>query len=152
LASQILAGRTIIVVDDDPAVVAAMRALFASWKASAVGGADAGAALAALVAADGDARRVADLIIADLRLAEGASGIDAVGELRHALGAGTPALIVSGDTSSAAQAEVEAADIRLLLKPVVATALKEAAEAALEASAGVVAAPARRRTPLLAGR
>ena len=52
-------------------------------------------------------------------------------ELRAALGAGTPALIVSGDTSGAAQAEVQAAGIRLLLKPVVAAALKDAAEAAL---------------------
>ena len=35
--SRTLVGRRIVVVDDDPAVVAAMRALFASWKAVAVG-------------------------------------------------------------------------------------------------------------------
>jgi hypothetical protein len=38
---------------------------------------------------------------------------------------------VSGDTSGAAQAEVRAAGVELLVKPVVATALKEAAEGAL---------------------
>ncbi len=144
-ASKALAGRTIIVVDDDPAVLAAMCALFASWKASAIGGADAKAALASLAASDGGLRRGADLVIADLRLADGASGIDAVAELRQALGAGTSALIVSGDTSGAAQAEVEAASIRLLHKPVVATALKEAAEAALEARSDDGRAPTGRR-------
>jgi len=108
---------------DDPAVVDAMRALFASWKATAVGGADANSALAAITAADGTVRGDVDLIVADLRLADGKSGIDAIARLRDALGAGTPALIVSGDTSAAAQAEVRSAGIRLLLKPVVAAAL-----------------------------
>jgi CheY-like chemotaxis protein/anti-sigma regulatory factor (Ser/Thr protein kinase) len=129
--ARTLAGRRIVVVDDDPAVVAAMRALFASWKATAVGGADAGSALAALATADGSARGEVDLIVADLRLADGKSGIDAIARLRSALGSATPALVVSGDTSGAAQAEVRAAGVELLVKPVVAAALKDAAEAAL---------------------
>jgi DNA-binding response OmpR family regulator len=72
-----------------------------------------------------------DLIVADLRLADGKSGIDAIARLRSALGSATPALVVSGDTSGAAQAEVRAAEVELLVKPVVATALKNAAEGAL---------------------
>ncbi|MEO8303357.1 MAG: hybrid sensor histidine kinase/response regulator [Betaproteobacteria bacterium] len=132
IAARALAGRTVVVVDDDPAVVAAMRSLFASWKACAVGGADADATLATLAATPGASYGKVDLIIADLRLADGASGIDAIAKLRCTLGNDTPALIVSGDTSGAAQAEVDAAQIRLLFKPVVATALKEAAEAALD--------------------
>ena len=130
-ATRTLAGRRIVVVDDDPAVVAAMRALFASWKAVAAGGADAGSALAALAASAGSAGSAVDLIVADLRLADGKSGIDAIAQLRSALGRGIPALVVSGDTSDAAQAEVQAAGVELLLKPVVAAALKDAAEAAL---------------------
>ena len=110
-----------------------MRALFASWKATAVGGADANSALAALATADGTVRGEVDLIVADLRLAEGKSGIDAIARLRCALGSATPALVVSGDTSGAAQAEVRAAGVVLLVKPVVAAALKVAAEAALHA-------------------
>jgi len=130
-ASHELEGRRIVVVDDDPAVVAAMQALFASWKAIATGGADSASALAALASRGGNGTIGVDLIIADLRLADGASGIDAVARLRDALGLRTPALIVSGDTSSAARAEVHAAGIHLLLKPVVPTVLKDAAEAAL---------------------
>jgi signal transduction histidine kinase len=129
--AQALAGRCVVVVDDDPAVVGAMGALFASWKALATGGADADSALAAVAAIDCGAPRRVDLIIADLRLADGRSGIDAIARLRDALGPGTPALIVSGDTSGRAQDEALAAGIRLLLKPVVANALREAAEAAL---------------------
>ena len=85
-ASRTLVGRRIVVVDDDPAVVAAMRALFASWKAVAVGGADARSALAALAASHGSARNDVDLIVADLRLAGGASGIDAIRALRQRAG------------------------------------------------------------------
>ncbi len=129
--TRTLAGRRIVVVDDDPAVVAAMRALFASWKATAVGGADANSALAALAASDGSVCGEVDLIVADLRLADGKSGIDAIARLRSALGSATPAFVVSGDTSGAAQAEVRAAGVELLVKPVVAAALKDAAEDAL---------------------
>ena len=129
--ARTLAGCRIVVVDDDPAVVGAMRALFASWKATAVGGADASSVLAALAAADGSARGAVDLIVADLRLADGKSGIDAIARLRSAFGSATPALVVSGDTSGAAQAEVRAAGVELLVKPVVAAALKDAAEGAL---------------------
>jgi signal transduction histidine kinase len=130
--AQALAGTRIVVVDDDPAVVDAMRALFASWEATAAGGDSASSALAALAMAGGAAQSRVDLVIADLRLANGASGIDAIIELRSRLGTETPALVVSGDTSAAARVEVESAGIRLLLKPVVAAALREAAAAALQ--------------------
>ena len=142
-ASRVLEGRCVVVVDDDPAVVAAMRALFASWKALATGGTDARSALAALTAIGRAGSDGVDLIIADLRLADGASGIDAIARLRDALGQRTPALIVSGDTSDAALAEARAAGIHLLLKPVVGSALKDAAEALLEAHVPIVAAASR---------
>ncbi len=74
----------------------------------------------------------ADLIVADLRLADGASGIDAIGDIRAAQGSAVPALIVSGDTSETAREEACAAGITLLSKPVVASALRMAAERALE--------------------
>ncbi len=127
-ASRTLEGRRIVVVDDDPAVVAAMQALFVSWNALVTSGSDASSALATLP--DGGSSTV-DLIVADLRLAEGQSGIDAIARLRGVLGADTPAIVVSGDTSSAARAEVRAAGVKLLLKPVVAAALRSAAEEAV---------------------
>ncbi len=127
-----LAGRRIVVVDDDPAVVAAMHALFASWHAVATGGADARSVLAARIDGVG-----VDLIVADLRLAGGESGVEAIRQLRAHFGSDTPAIVVSGDTSTAAQAEVRAAGVKLLVKPVVAAALKVAAESAIGMRAGV---------------
>ena len=118
-------GRSIIVIDDDPAVVVAMEALFTSWGACVAAGANAAAALEAQRGAR------ADLIVADLRLADGASGIAAVAAIRAAQGVPVPALIVSGDTSEVARTESSVAGITLLSKPVVATALRSAAEGAL---------------------
>ena len=130
-ALPMLAGRRVIVVDDDPAVVAAMHALFASWHAIASGGPDADTALAALGDHVGRNGVAVDLIVADLRLADGQSGIGAISRIRSRLGSGIPAIVVSGDTSSAAQDEVRAAGVSLLVKPVVASALRNAAEAAI---------------------
>ncbi len=129
--SPMLSGRRVIVVDDDPAVVAAMHALFASWHAVASGGADADRALATLDD-HGERNGVAvDLIVADLRLADGQSGIRAISRIRARLGAGIPAIVVSGDTSTGAQEEVRAAGVKLLVKPVVAGTLRSAAEEAI---------------------
>ena len=129
--SSALAGRRVIVVDDDPAVVAAMHALFASWHAVASGGPDASSALATLGDHAGRNGVALDLIVADLRLADGQSGIGAISRIRSRLGAGIPAIVVSGDTSRAAQDEVRAAGVKLLVKPVVAAALRSAAEEAI---------------------
>jgi signal transduction histidine kinase len=129
--SPTLAGRHVIVVDDDPAVVAAMHALFASWNAVASGGSDADRALGTLNAHGERNGAAVDLIVADLRLADGQSGIGAISRIRAHVGAEIPAIIVSGDTSSAAQDEVRAAGVRLLVKPVVAAALRSAAEEAI---------------------
>ena len=134
LSANTLSGRRVVVVDDDPAVVAAMQALFASWDAIATGGPDASLALATLADDEGGDDAV-DLIVADLRLADGNSGIDAIGTLRERLGVDTPAIVVSGDTSAAAEREARDAEVRLLLKPVVAAALKDAAERAMSSRA-----------------
>ncbi len=122
------AGRSVAVVDDDPAVVAAMSTLFASWGARVAGGEDAVSVQRALRGA------APDLIVADLRLAEGGSGIDSIATLRRAHGEATPALIVSGDTGDEALAEARAAGITMLAKPVVASALRLAAERAMAAN------------------
>ncbi len=120
-----LGGRRIVVVDDDPAIVAAMQVLFTSWQARIVGGENVYSALAAA------GEDPVDLIVADLRLSDGASGIDAIDRLREARGRAIPALLVSGDTSEAARAAARASGITLLAKPVVAHALRTAADRAL---------------------
>jgi len=122
-ARHALAGALIAVVDDDAASVDAMRVLFGAWGAAVAGGAD----VDSLLASCGDTARYPDLIVADLRLAGGASGVDAVLRLRNEFGAAIPALVISGDTGSAAERRVRDAGLALLPKPVVAATLKSAA-------------------------
>jgi len=89
-----------------------------------------------------------DLIIADLRLADGASGVDAVASLRALLRADIPAMVVSGDVTESARAEARASRMSLLSKPVVAPALFAAARAAME----LRFPDAPERSPVNAGR
>jgi len=126
-----LAGVLVAVIDDDRAAIAAMRALFATWGAEVAGGRDAHATLGAC----GDAGRYPDLIVADLHLENGASGIAAVLRLRAEFGLAIPALIVSGDTAASAQRRVREAGLALLPKPVSAPALAAAAGALVAGAA-----------------
>jgi CheY-like chemotaxis protein len=111
-----------------PAKFAAMEALFETWGARVLAASDLDGAL---VGGGMAALAESDLVVADLRLAEGASGVDAVHALREMVGRSVPALIVSGDTTDTARAEVAAAGMALLHKPVVAAALHDAAAHAL---------------------
>lgn len=118
-----LADRVVAVVDDDPATVDAMTTLFETWGATVVGA----QTLDGLMTRIGDVARYPDLIVADLRLADGDSGIRAVRRLRDELGYPVPAIIVSGDTGTRADREARAAGLLLLGKPVVPSTLEAAA-------------------------
>jgi len=118
-----LTGACIAVIDDDPAAVEGMRALFSSWGAEVAGGAHADEVLAAL----GEVERYPDLIIADLRLSGDASGLAAIARLRRELGEPVPALVVSGDSGASAEREVSDAGLVLLRKPVAPASLEAAA-------------------------
>ena len=126
------AGRLVAVVDDDATTVDAMRTLFETWGADVAGGDTCGALIENL----GAFARYPDLIVADLRLAQNHSGIEAVRRLRDELGYAIPAIIVSGDTGTRADREARAAGLTLLPKPVVGTALHAAAIASMRPTAG----------------
>jgi signal transduction histidine kinase len=119
------AGRVVAVVDDDAETLDAMHTLFETWGATVA----CGDSVESLLVAIGDVERYPDLIVADLRLADGASGIDAVRQLRHELGMPIPAIIVSGDTGTNADREARAAGLMLLPKPVVGATLRATASA-----------------------
>jgi CheY-like chemotaxis protein len=109
-----------------------MRTLFETWGADVAGGDTCGALIENL----GAFARYPDLIVADLRLAQNHSGIEAVRRLRDELGYAIPAIIVSGDTGTRADREARAAGLTLLPKPVVGTALHAAAIASMRPTAG----------------
>ncbi|MCC7327345.1 MAG: hybrid sensor histidine kinase/response regulator [Burkholderiales bacterium] len=123
-------GALVAIVDDDPSAVDAMTALFETWGASVAGGSDAQELLAAL----GQVERYPDLVVADLRLARGETGIDVVARLRDELGVTVPALLVSGDTGPAALRDARLAGMLLLGKPVVPAVLHATATALIAAA------------------
>jgi len=80
-----------------------------------------------VLAALGEAERYPDLIVADLRLGDDASGLAAIARMRDELGEPVPALVVSGDLRAGTAREVREAGFLLLAKPVVPASLEAAA-------------------------
>lgn len=113
-------GLLVLVIDDEAAVRMGMRALLESW----------GCRVRACRAYD-EAARIVDeggppvgLVIADFRLREHESGIEAVRHLRERLG-NVPALLVTGDTASERVREAQASGLPVLYKPVPAERLMQ---------------------------
>lgn len=107
-----VAGLRVLVIDDEVAVRKGMRALLQGWSCEALLADCADDALAVL---NGDAP---DVIIADYRLRNGKTGVDAIERVRARFGASIPALIVTGDTAPARLREAQASGHALLHKPV----------------------------------
>ncbi|MBC7984256.1 MAG: response regulator [Candidatus Obscuribacterales bacterium] len=117
-APDLLADRTILVMDDEASVRIGMQSLLESWGCHCVATADAEEALSVLK------NQVPDFIIADLRLGDNRNGIDAVRILRAALGDNIPAVVLSGDTATERIREVSAAGLTMLHKPLKAIRLR----------------------------
>jgi len=115
-----LRGRLIVVIDDDAPVLDGMRGLLRSWRCEVVTAASGAAALARLA----ELGRPPDAIVSDYRLADGASGIDAIAALRSALGVAIPAFLISGDTAPEGLHAAGASGYLLLHKPVPPIALR----------------------------
>jgi len=64
------------------------------------------------------------LAIVDYRLEEGRTGIDALVALRRRFGAALPVIVVTGSTTSGHEAEAQAHDFHLLIKPVLPNRLR----------------------------
>jgi CheY-like chemotaxis protein len=62
--------------------------------------------------------RPPDLIVSDYRLAQGVTGAEAISRLRRELRVEIPAIIVTGDSSTAALREARSAGFPVLHKPV----------------------------------
>ncbi len=120
----------VLVVDDDASVVDATMAMLRSIGHMPLGAATIAEALAH---AEG-----VDALIADLRLADGETGIDLVRALRR-LRPDLPALIVTASIVSGLQAEAAALGVEMLGKPVDPAAIERfLADVAARASVGEV--------------
>lgn len=106
--------RRVLVVEDDADSRHALLGLLRSWGCEALGAAGLTDSLALL-----DAGFAPEALVVDLRLADGANGIDAVQALRSALQRDAlPAVLVTGDVGSAHMRSAQAAGLPVMAKPV----------------------------------
>jgi signal transduction histidine kinase/CheY-like chemotaxis protein len=104
---------TVLVVDDDPEVLAGTSALLETWGCTVIRAMTAGEALR--VAAQTSAL---DAVLTDFRLPGNESGTRLVQKIREWRGAVIPALLVTGDTEPARLQEAREHGLTLLHKPV----------------------------------
>ncbi len=118
-----LERRTIVVVEDDPAVRAGLEVLLKSWGAMVVSFEAATNAMQWASAVD-PALLVPDLVIVDFRLESGHTGVEVIDHLRTVFGPALPAVIVTGSLMAGHEAEAQVHGFHLLLKPVVPAKLR----------------------------
>jgi signal transduction histidine kinase/CheY-like chemotaxis protein len=113
-----LAGRRILILDDDPLCAAAMKLEFADQGAVVAAAASIAAARASI-----DATGMPEALIVDYDLSEGATGLQFVESLR-ARGAETPVVMITGSTDATAVAALRGSGLPWLTKPVDSRALR----------------------------
>jgi signal transduction histidine kinase/CheY-like chemotaxis protein len=118
-ATDALAGKRVLVIEDDAAVLDATLSLLRSWGCDARGA----ASLQALVEGTEFHGRL-DAIVADYRLPGAHTGVDVVRSVWAYQGRRVPSLIVSGDVVPQRVAEIEALGMGFCAKPVVAAKLR----------------------------
>ncbi|MGC1548428.1 MAG: hybrid sensor histidine kinase/response regulator [Rhodanobacter sp.] len=107
-----MAGRRILVIDDDEAVRLGMLQLLGSWgcRCDVAESFDEALELARI--------HMPELVISDYRLRERQTGAEVIAALRAELGMELPALIVTGDTAPQRLREATSSGIPLVHKPV----------------------------------
>ena len=120
-----LRGRCILVIDDERTILEGVEWLLQSWGCAVAVAESLDAALDAAKQLPRDP----DLIISDLRLREGRSGLDAINTLLAVYAAaGGPqpaALLITGETSAHRLREITEAGVQVLHKPVLPERLRQ---------------------------
>ncbi len=119
----------ILVIDDDPEVLLAMREQLEDWGYSVETALKLEQALA-LISPDEPAL---GLILADYRLADGITGDQAISAIRGRLGYDVPGLLITGDTAPDRLHQAHLSGFHLLHKPVPPATLHHAIADAMDA-------------------
>ncbi|QSR17642.1 PAS domain-containing sensor histidine kinase [Novosphingobium sp. KA1] len=106
-------GALVLVIDNEPAILAGMAALLGSWGLEVVAAGDPDDPQVAAALARGPA-----MLIADYHLDNGLTGDDAVLALRARLGRDLPACLVTADRGEPLKARAAALGLPLFTKPV----------------------------------
>ncbi|PWC54784.1 ATP-binding protein [Azospirillum sp. TSO22-1] len=119
----------LLVVDDEALIRLGLKAMLESWGHTVVAAGSIGEAVQRME----ERRRAPDAILADYRLRDGETGIQAIRSIEEHFGVRPPAAMITGDTAPERLAEARASGIRMLHKPVVAVELRKAVAAMLTA-------------------
>lgn len=122
IAISSLCDFRILVVDDDASVRRSMEKLISSWDAEVYSADSARDAVATVVNIEDSI----DLIIADYRLRNKKTGVEAIQLIREELNHDVPAMIITGDTSPDRLRQITSAGFVVLHKPVSAAILRSA--------------------------
>lgn len=108
-----LAGKKLLVVDDDVLVLESTATLLSSWGCEIT-------AVPSLDAVQGllNTGLSWDLLVTDYQLGRDETGLDVIKSVREKLGKSTPCILITGDTGADVQNLAEEAGLHLLLKPV----------------------------------
>lgn len=109
-----LEGHMLVAIDDEPLQLEAIRAFLSTSNCTVVTGKTPMEAAAKLKGA----RHLPDAIIADYRLRDHMTGVEAIGLLRERLGAKIPGILLTGDTEPARILEAQSSGYALLHKPI----------------------------------
>ncbi|QCG92954.1 response regulator (plasmid) [Azospirillum sp. TSA2s] len=109
-------GQFAVLVDDDVIVLLGLKVTFESWGYEVLAAGSADQALRHLR----DRGRCPDVVVADYRLREGQTGIEAILRIREVYGAGIPSIILTGEAECEGelQSEVAKHNLGLIHKPV----------------------------------
>ncbi len=113
-ATLSLAGRSVVLVDDDADVLSGLSATIEKWGGQVLSASSRVLVLQKLAGAE----RVPDLVIADYQLAEGETGVELIEAIRHEFNAQIPALLLTADTSQERAREAYAHQLPVMYKPV----------------------------------
>ena len=125
-----IAGRRVLMIDDEEAIRTGMRDLLQGWGCEVT---TAGSAAEALERAAAGPAPI-DVVISDMGLPGQGNGIDAIVALRGRFGTRLPALLITGDTSQAALQAARAANLIMLHKPIKPGRMRAALAEAIDAN------------------
>ena len=117
---DLLAGKTVVVIEDDAEVQAGMKSLLSGWGMEVSLHANVTDAEAGCFAMT----RAPDLIIADYRLPGSGNGLDAIDSIRGRFGCAVPAILVTGSADPQIVSMAEEKGFHYLLKPVMPAKLR----------------------------
>ena len=117
----------VLVIDDEALIRLGLTTMLESWGHTVVAAGSADEAVRRME----EHRRPPDAILADYRLRDGETGIQAIHRIETRFGVRPPAAVITGDTAPERLVEARASGLRMLHKPVVAVELRKTLTAML---------------------